>query len=142
MIEQTLQSNFGKLIDTVITVHDLSFILTSTIYILNVLKLKTYECFCSFSPFFNFSIGVPMLSLKYRFQHVYWSGSGRVSHWTAIPDSPKHFLVSAIVSVWCVQMGWIPRLGSLLIFFLAISAPHLVLILPFDRRNSGLIFLR
>ena len=51
-------------------------------------------------------------------------------------------VTSNSVHVWCLQVGWIPRLGSLWRSFLSDSAPYFVPVFPFDRRNSGLIFFR
>jgi hypothetical protein len=50
--------------------------------------------------------------------------------------------ISNTVWVWCLQMGWIPRWGSLCITFPSVSAPLLVPAFSLDRRKSGLIFLR
>jgi hypothetical protein len=52
----------------------------------------------------------------------------------------KFFLVSASVWVWCPQMRWIPRWGSLWMAFPSVSALLFVPVFPFDRSNSGLIF--
>jgi hypothetical protein len=76
--------------------------------------------------------------------HLYQSSYGRPSQGTAMPGSCQHALLDIHNSVWfwCQQMGWIPRWGSLRMFFPLVSAPHCVPAFPFDRRNSGFIFWR
>jgi hypothetical protein len=94
----------------------------------------------------NSSIGVPMLSPRvgFKHQHLYWSGTGRASQGTTVPGSCQQALpgISNNVWVWCLQMGWVPRWGSLWMVFPSISAPFFVPAFPLDRSNPGLIFLR
>jgi hypothetical protein len=75
--------------------------------------------------------------------HLYWSGSGRASQWTAIPGSCQQALLgmSNIVWVWCLYMEWIPRWGNIWMAFPSVSALHFVPVFPLDGNNSGLIFL-
>jgi hypothetical protein len=69
--------------------------------------------FSSFSPFFNSSIGHPMLSPMVGCDHspLYLSGSGRASQETAISGSFQQALLGIhnTVWAWCLYMGWIPR---------------------------------
>jgi len=44
------------------------------------------------------------------------------------------------VWVWCLQMGWIPRWGSLWMAFPSVPALLFVPAFPLDRSNSGLKF--
>ena len=46
------------------------------------------------------------------------------------------------VWVWCLQMGWIPRWGSLWMAFLLVSPSFFVPAFSLGRNNSGLKFLR
>jgi hypothetical protein len=73
--------------------------------------------------------------------HLYWSGSGRASWGTAISGFCQQVLlgISNSVWVWCQQMGWIPRWGSLWVAFPSVSAPLFVPEFTFDRRNSGIL---
>jgi hypothetical protein len=57
-------------------------------------------------------------------------------------QAPVSKCLLASARVWCLHIGWIPRWSSLWMAFPLISAPLFVPALPFDRRNSGLIFLR
>ena len=84
----------------------------------------------------------PMIACMH--QHLYLSGSGRASQGTAIIGSCQQVLlgISNSVWVWCLQMEWIPRWGSLWMAFPSLSALLFVPAFPFDRRNSGFIFLR
>jgi hypothetical protein len=47
--------------------------------------------------------------------HLFWSCSGRAFQGTAIPGSCQQALlgISKSIWVWCLQMGWFPRWGSL-----------------------------
>jgi hypothetical protein len=67
----------------------------------------------------------PMISsmIGCKCPHLYWSGSGRASQGTAIPGSCQQALlgISNSVSVWCLQMTWIPRWGSLWMTFAPLS---------------------
>jgi hypothetical protein len=76
--------------------------------------------------------------------HLYWSSSGRDSQKTAIPGSCQQVLlaISNSVWVWCLQMRWVPRWGSLWMAFPSVSASLFVPAFPLDRSNSVLIFLR
>jgi hypothetical protein len=51
--------------------------------------------------------------------HQYWSGSGSASQGTTIQGFCQQALlgISNSVWVWCLQMGWIPRWGSLWMVF-------------------------
>jgi hypothetical protein len=75
-----------------------------------------------FSSYTNFSIGVPALSPMFGFVHPdpYWSGSGRASQEIALPGSCQQVLlgISNRIWVWSLQMGWIPKWGSLWTAFL------------------------
>lgn len=68
--------------------------------------------------------------------HLYWSGFGLGSQ-GQLYQAPvsKNFLTSAIVSGFGVR--WIPRWGSP-----SVSTLLFVPTFPFDRRNSGVIYLR
>jgi hypothetical protein len=89
---------------------------------------------------------VPTLSPMFDcvYLHLYWPGSGRTSQGTAIPGFCQQaiFGISNNVWVWCQKMGWMPRWGSPWMAFPSVSAPLFVTEFPFDKRNSGLIFLR
>jgi hypothetical protein len=75
---------------------------------------------------------------------VYLLGSGRASKETAVSGSYQCATlgISNSVWVWFLQMGWIPRWGSLCMAFPSVSAPLFVPAFPLDRRNSDLIVLR
>jgi hypothetical protein len=75
--------------------------------------------------------------------HLYWSGAGRASQETAIPGSCQQALlgISNSVEVWCLQMGWISRWGSVCSFLQSLLH-FFVLVFPLDRNSSGLKFLR
>ena len=98
--------------------------------------------FSSFSTSPNFSIGMPVLSLMFGWEHphLYWSSFGRAFQVKTIPGScqPVFHGISNSVWVWCLKMGWTPKWGSLWMAFLH-SLLHSVLA---DRRNSGIKFLR
>jgi hypothetical protein len=85
---------------------------------------------CSFSPSSNSSIGVPVLSPMFGCEHLYLylSGTGRASQGTAISGFCQQALLGIrnSVWVWCLQMGWIPRWGSLWMAFPSDAAPLLV----------------
>ena len=55
----------------------------------------------SFIPFSNSSIGIPGLGLMVDSEHLhlYWSGSGKTSQWTATPGSCQQGLFGIINSV-------------------------------------------
>ena len=76
--------------------------------------------------------------------HLYWPGSGKTSQGTAISGlcQQARLGIINIVWVWCLQIGWAPRWGSLWIAFPSDSTPLFVHVFPFDRRNSELLFLR
>ena len=63
-----------------------------------------------------------MLSTMVGYVHspLYWTGSVTASQGTAIPGSCQQVLlgINNSVWVWCLQMGWIPRRGSLWMAFL------------------------
>jgi hypothetical protein len=98
--------------------------------------------FSSFSPCSSIFLGIPTLdwlqASSSLLGRLWQSLSG-----SAIAGSCQHVLlgISNSVWVWCLQMGWIPRLGSLWMAFPSVSAPLFVPAVPFDRRNSGFIFL-
>jgi hypothetical protein len=50
--------------------------------------------------------------------------------------------ISNSVRFWCLQMGWIPRWGSLWKALTSVSDPLFVPAFHLDRNNSGLILLR
>ena len=54
----------------------------------------------------------------------------------------KHFLASASVWIWCLQMEWIPSWDSLWMAFPTVSTPFFFSAFPLERNNSGLKFLR
>jgi hypothetical protein len=77
--------------------------------------------------------------------HLFWSSSSRASQGEAayIGSCQQVLLgISNSVWVWGLQIGYIPRWGSLWMAVPSVSAPLFVLVFPLDRRNSGLIFLR
>jgi hypothetical protein len=76
--------------------------------------------------------------------HLYWSGSGRASRGTTILGSCQQVFLSISNSfwVWCLQMKWIPRWGSLWMTFPSVSAPLLVHAFSLDKNSSALKFLR
>ena len=100
--------------------------------------------FSSFSPSPNSSIRVPEISpmAGFKHPHLYLSGSGRASQGAAIPGSYHQALLGIIYSVrvWCLQMEWIPRCGSLWMAFPSVSAPLFGPAFPLDKSNFGLIF--
>jgi hypothetical protein len=102
--------------------------------------------FNSFSSLPNFSIGVPVLITMSDCEHphLYWSGSGRASQETAVSGSCQQaFLgISNSVWVWCLNVGWIPRWGSLWMAFPSVSVPLFVPVFPLDWSNSELKFWR
>ena len=69
----------------------------------------------------NSSTGIPRLSpmVGYKYLHLCWSGAGRTSQETTISGSCQQVLlgISNSVGFWCLQMGWIPRWGSLWMAF-------------------------
>jgi hypothetical protein len=75
----------------------------------------------------NSAIGVPVLSPVVGCEHprLYWSGSVRASQKTAVSGSCQQALlgISNTVCVWCLHVGWIPRLGNLWKAFSSVSAP-------------------
>jgi hypothetical protein len=91
------------------------------------------------SPSSKCSIGVPVLSsmVGCEHPHLYLSGSGR-----AISGSSQEVLLGNNIWVWCQQMGWITRWGSIWIAFPLLPAILFVPEFLLDRNNSGLIFLR
>jgi hypothetical protein len=74
---------------------------------------------------------------------LYWLGSGRASQETAIPGSCQQvpLVISNSVWGWCLEMGWIPRWGSLCMAFPSVSDSLFVPAFPLHKSNSGLIFL-
>jgi hypothetical protein len=72
------------------------------------------------------------------------AGSGRVSQETAILGSCQQALIgiSNSICIWCLHVGWIPRLGSLWLAFSSVSIPLFVPVFLLDRNNSGLKFWR
>ena len=44
--------------------------------------------------------------------------------------------------IWCLHVGWIPRLGRLWVAFHSVSAPLFVPVFPLAQNNSGLKILR
>ena len=100
----------------------------------------------SFTPTLSSSSEVPRLSpmVSSEYLHIYLSGAGRNSQGTAMPGSCQQVLldINNSVWVWCLQMGWIPRWGSLWVTFPSVSALLFVPAFPFDTRNSGLSYLR
>jgi hypothetical protein len=64
--------------------------------------------------------------------HLYWSGSCQQAL----------LGISNSVWVWWLNMGYTSRWGSLWMAFPSISAPLFVPAFPFDRSDSGLLFLR
>jgi hypothetical protein len=104
------------------------------------------KCFSSSSLSLNSYIGVPRLSqmVGCKHPHLYWSGYGRASQRTAKLGSCHQVLLGLInnVEVWCLQMGWIPRWGSLWLSCLSDSALLFVHAFPLEMNNSGKIFLR
>ena len=90
--------------------------------------------FSTFSTSPNSSFVVLVLSLIVDCEHLplYWSGSGRTSQYTAMPGSCQQVLLGIhnSVWVWCLQMGWIPRWGSLWMALPSVSAPHFVSVSP------------
>jgi hypothetical protein len=85
-----------------------------------------------------------MLSLMVGCEHphLYWSGSGRASQGTAIPGFCQEALhgINNTVWVWYLQMGWIPRWGSLWMAFNLDSALLFAPEFPLDMNNSSLMF--
>ena len=79
-----------------------------------------------------------------EYLHLSTSGAGIASQGTAIPGSCQQvFLgISNSVWVWCLQIGWIPRLDSLWMAFPPLSASLFFPAFPFERNNSRLPFLR
>jgi hypothetical protein len=103
------------------------------------------QLFSSFSPCPMFSIGVPVLIRMVGRKHLplYWEDSVTASQGTTIAGSCQQVLsISNSVWVWCLQMGWIPRWGSLWMAFSPVSALLFAPTFPFDGSDSGLIFLR
>ena len=76
-----------------------------------------------------------MLSLMFPCIHTHL-------YWSAIPVSVSRHFLGISVWVWCLQIGWIPRCGSLWMAFPSVSALLFVPSFPLDRNNFGLIFLR
>jgi hypothetical protein len=74
---------------------------------------------------------------------MYWSSSDRASQGTVISGFFEQVLFGINNAVWvlCLQIGWIPRWGSLWMAFPSVSAPFSVPAFPLDRNNSVLIFL-
>jgi hypothetical protein len=72
--------------------------------------------------------------------HLYCSGSGQSLSGAATPGDYQFGISNG---VWvCLQMGWIPRQGSLWMVFPSVFAPLFVPAFLLDRNNSVLIFLR
>lgn len=94
----------------------------------------------------NSTTGVPVLSPMVGCKHPYlsWSVSGRVSQGTAILGfcQPMLLDISNSIGVWCLQIGWISRWGSLCMTFPLVCAPLFVPVFFLDGNNSVLIFLR
>jgi hypothetical protein len=86
----------------------------------------------SVSPSPNSSTGVPGLSPIVGCE----SGAGRASQRATIPGSGQQALlgIRKNVRVWCLQVGWIPRRGSLWMPFPSVSAPLFVPTFSFDRK--------
>ena len=82
------------------------------------------------SPFSNSSIGDPVASSKVGCNNLplYLSGSGTVSRETPISGSCQQALLDIhnSVWVWCLNMGWIPRRGSIWMAFSSDSALHFI----------------
>jgi hypothetical protein len=101
--------------------------------------------FSFFSPSPSSSIGVPGLSpvVGCEYLFLYWSGADRASQGIAISGSCQQALldISNNVRVWCLQMGWIPRWGSLWMTFPSASVPFFVPVFPLDRNISRLTIL-
>jgi hypothetical protein len=76
--------------------------------------------------------------------YLYWSGSCITSQDTAVSGSCQQALLSIHNSVWiwCLNLGWIPRCGSLCMDFSSVSASLFVPLFPLNRSNSGLNFWR
>jgi hypothetical protein len=92
--------------------------------------------FSSFSPFSNSSICDPMLSPS--IQPLYLSGSGRASQERAKSDFFQPTLLGThnSVWVWCLDVWWIPRLGSVWMVFSSVSASLFVPVFPLHRSPS------
>jgi hypothetical protein len=71
---------------------------------------------------------------------MFLSGSGRASPKTAISGSCQQALLDKSNSdlVWCLKMGFSPRLSGLWMSFSSVSALLFVYKFPLDRSNSGL----
>jgi hypothetical protein len=84
--------------------------------------------FSSFSLSANSSIVGPVLSQIVGCEppHLYWSGFGRASQYTAVSGSCQKALfgIPNSIWIWCLHVGWIPSLWmafpsvSALLFFL------------------------
>jgi hypothetical protein len=98
--------------------------------------------FSSYSPFYNYSIGVPMFSPIVGFEHplLYLWNFGKASQEAAIKGSCQQALlgIQNSIRVLCLYMGWIPRCESLWMAFPSGSALHFVPIFPLDKSHSGL----
>jgi len=89
------------------------------------------------SPFFNSSIGIPVLSSQFNgwlreYLPLYLSDSGRASQETAILGFCQHALLGIhnIDWVWWLHVGWIPMCGSHWMTFPSVSALHFISIFP------------
>jgi hypothetical protein len=60
--------------------------------------------------------------------HLHWSGAGRTSQ-------RARFLIASSVWVWCLQTGWISRLGSPRMALPSVSAPFFVLVFFFGQEH-------
>ena len=68
---------------------------------------------------------------------------GKASQGIPILGSCQQLLLAIYsTGVWCLQMGWIPRSGSLWMPFLLVFDPLFVPAFPLERNNSGLKILR
>jgi len=73
----------------------------------------------------------PVLNVVVGCVLLYWSASETISQGTATRGSCQYALlgISNSVWVWCLLMGWIPRLGSLWMAFPSVCAPNPELLL-------------
>jgi len=103
------------------------------------MSLVRWYCFSSyrfvysfsfFSPFSNYSIWVPVLSQIVCYEHppLFFLCSGRASQETVIsgPCKPSLLGIINVVWVWCLDVGWICRWGSLWMAFSSVSALYFV----------------